>query len=242
MSKTTDLTEYEKAKRRKRRRIFNICLYIAAAVLIIGGAVIVLRDQTTIFNRNSAEAPDVTFPPQAVGTASPDDPVLIGSESPEPTVTPVPTPEPEPSVPVSISFVDYGIDVAVVPVGTDEQGRMIAYPAYDIAGWFDQSSAPNQNGNCIIAGHNRYQGQMGLFSVLHTDLKNGDRITVKMENGNYMFYVVETIISVPYNDVPDYVMGQTDDRRLTLITCMGDYDHNLHMSRTRAIAICKPAG
>ena len=89
MSKTTEITEYEKAKRRRKRRIFNICLYILSAILIIGGAIIILRDQTTIFNRNSAEAPDATFPPQVIDTAAPEDTAVPGqSELPVPTDTP----------------------------------------------------------------------------------------------------------------------------------------------------------
>ena len=234
----------DKAERRRRNRTFNICLYIVAGCLIVLGVFIILRDQTTLFNRNSADPPEVTFPPVALATDTPaptSAPTAAATETePTPSPTPLPTPEPA-SPPVSVSFVDHDIDCAVIPVGINENGEMDTVPRYDVAGWYMYGAAPNEDGNCIIAGHNRYGGQKGLFSILHDGLKVGDRITVKMENGEYVFYVVESIEEYRYDQVPDFVMQQSEDRRLTLITCLGDYSHVLHMSETRVVAICRPA-
>ena len=240
MEKNESKTEYYKKKRRRKNRIFNICLYCVSALLILFGVFIILRDRTNLFVRNTGIEPEATFPPIDFTPAPSVDP------TPEPTgpietVPPTPTPVPvQGSAPVSLSFVDYGINVAIVPVGVNSNGEMATVDSASIAGWYNLSACPNQVGNCIIAGHNRYGGQMGLFSIVHDGLKLGDRITVQMENGEYAFFCVVSIQNYQYDEVPAYVMSQSSDRRLTLITCLGDYDHGLHMSRTRAIAICTP--
>jgi hypothetical protein len=241
------LSDEEKAakeKRRKKNRIFNICLYCVAGALILTGIFIILRDQTTLFTKNTADKPKETFPPVTITdaptpspTADPRTPDPSATPTPEPT--PTPTPEPA-SPPVSVHFVDHDIDVEVIPVGYTADGGMATVPSAVIAGWFEYGAAPNQDGNCIIAGHNRYKGQKGLFSILHDGLAIGDRITVVTEDGRELHYVVETIDNYRYDQFPEDVMAPSSDRRLTLITCLGDYDHDLHMSLTRVVAICRP--
>ena len=277
--------EEAKAKRRKKNRLFNTVLYIVAAVLIISGVIIILRDQTDLFNHNTAEIPDVTRPPDPTSdpwgrvTAPPteiasDAPLPSGSpdetpagspwpggtdvpgmtplpnETPRPNETPGPnaTPTPRPSqgetgdpfAPVSVYFEEHSIAVKVIPVGINSNGEMATVPRHDIAGWYMYGAAPNEQGNCIIAGHNRYHGQKGLFSILHKGLEVGDHVWVTTENGDVYFYRVVSITNYSYDAVPAEVMAQTWDTRLTLITCLGDYDHILHMSRTRVVAVCEP--
>jgi LPXTG-site transpeptidase (sortase) family protein len=266
------LNEEAKKKRRKRNRLFNTVLYIVAAVLIISGVIIILRDQTDIFNHNTAEIPDVTRPPDSTPgpwvTAPP--PTEIASDAPLPSAGPYETPGQtpgqnetpapdhtagpgattapgphnggtgDPSAPVGVYFEEHGISVKVIPVGVNANGEMATVPTHDIAGWYKYGSAPNEPGNCIIAGHNRYHGQKGLFSILHKGLKVGDHVWVTLESGDVVFYTVESITSYKYDAVPTEVMAQTWDTRLTLITCLGDYDHILHMSRTRVVAVCRP--
>ena len=234
-------TEYYRQKRRRKNRIFNICLYSVAAILILTGVFIILRDRTMLFNRNTGVEPEATFPPIEDFTPLPSvDPTAVPTgpiETPAPTPTPVPV---EGSRPISVSFVDHGISVAVEPVGVNENGEMATIESASIAGWYEYGACPNEVGNCIIAGHNRYGGQLGLFSIVHDGLNVGDRITVQMANGEYVFYRVVSIQNYEYDEVPAFVMAQSSDRRLTLITCLGDYDHSLHMSRTRTVAICTP--
>ncbi|MBO6061684.1 MAG: class F sortase, partial [Clostridia bacterium] len=101
-------------------------------------------------------------------------------------------------------------------------------------------TAPNEEGNCIIAGHNRYHGQMGLVSVLHKGLEVGDTVCVTTESGRDIYYTVESIDHYLYDAVPDSVMELGGEMRLTLITCLGDFDYDLRMSKTRVVAVCKP--
>lgn len=146
----------------------------------------------------------------------------------------------DPSQPVSVHFVDKGINVSVYAVGYTASGGMATVGSATKAGWFKYSSFPNQDGNCIIAGHNRYKGQKGLFSVVK-QLQPGDRIIVEMASGEAAFYFVQSVDEYPYQEVPGHVMQLGGERRLTLITCKGDYDSGQHTSRTRVVAICVPA-
>lgn len=282
-------TPEERAKRRRKNRIFNAVLYTISAILILGGVLIILLDQTTIFNVNSAEIPQVTFPP--IPTFPPDgvteEPYTTDPGALEPTPTPTPnppgvtdpppTPTPDPALftpaptntdkpntthkptsthrpvatddpandipnrPVAVYFDGHDISCRVIPVGVDSNGQMASVPRYDVAGWYKFGACPDEEGNCIIAGHNRY-GRKGLFSILHDGLAVGDRIIVTLADGRYMFYVVESLTQYLYNEVPDEVMHTWGEQRLTLITCLGDYSHVLHMSMTRVVAVCRPIG
>lgn len=229
-----------KQERARRNKTFNRVLYAVSACLILFGVFIILRDRTGLFSRNSAAAPNVTFPPDAV----------IETYTPMPTahvtqeiasVAPLPSQNPSvPSAPVSIYFEGHEVSVAVVPVGVNEKGEMDTVPRYDIAGWYEYGAAPNEKGNCIIAGHNRYGGQKGLFSLLHDGLAVGDRVCVTMENGESVFYTVVSIDNYRYDSVPASVMAESAEQKLTLITCLGDYDWDLQMSKTRVVAVCEP--
>lgn len=273
-------TEEEEArvKRRRRNRIVNAVLYLICACLILFGVYLILRDQTSLFLRNTAEIPDVTFPPETIpsrtepaptvppaeivsdaplpsdttqpsASASQDEtpaPSAAATPTPAAVQTPVPTEEPTippdvpANIPVSVYFEGHNVSVKVVPVGVNENGEMESVPKHDVAGWYKYGAAPNQNGNCIIAGHNRWHGRKGLFALLHDGLKVGDPIIVMMEDGSAAFYIVETLERFRYDAVPDRIMDLGGEQRLTLITCLGDYSHILHMSKTRVVAVCKP--
>lgn len=231
-------------KQGRRRRRSNAVRYALGGALILFGTFIILRDRTDIFNKNTADIPEATFPPDLVIETNSPMPTAYFTESiesvaPLPSESPAPTPEPA-SPPVSIYFDGHDISVAVVPVGVNEKGEMDTIPRHDIAGWYELGAAPNQDGNCIIAGHNRYHGQKGLFAILHKGLKVGDRVIVTLENGDNVFYKVVSIDRYQYDEVPDEVMANCEGRRLTLITCLGDFDYDLQMSRTRVVAVCEP--
>ena len=117
---------------------------------------------------------------------------------------------------------------------------METVPSPNIVGWYRGSAAPGQPGNCIIAGHNRYAGQKGSFSVLHDGLSVGDRVGIELADGSYLFYRVIAIDTYGYDSVPDGIMQLEGAERLTLITCLGDFDYDLQMSKSRVVAVCLP--
>ena len=96
---TTEQEERAALKRRRRNRVFNTILYLISASLILFGIFIILRDQTDLFNRSSAEKPNVTFPPaDYAATSTATDAANENTEdtSEQPTKPPPEaTPEPE---------------------------------------------------------------------------------------------------------------------------------------------------
>ena len=241
-----EMTEAERQERRRRNRRFNAVLYAVSACLILAGAFIILRDQTDLFNRNTGVVPEATFPPDlTVESPAPEQTAWNGAVEPtkpppQESDSPAPTGQAEASDPVSVYFEGHDISVAVIPVGVNENGEMDTIPRHDIAGWYMYGPAPGEGGNCIIAGHNRYHGQKGLFAVLHKGLKVGDKICVTTENGGNYFYSVDSIDYYRYDEVPESVMAAGGETRLTLITCKGDFDYDAQMSLTRVVAVCRP--
>lgn len=249
MEKNVQLTEQEELARQERRRKnrrFNAVLYAVSACLILFGVFIILRDQTDIFNKNTGVVPTATFPPDiTIDTAAPA--ATAVNEAAEPTKPPpsgseqpAPTQHAGTSVPVSVYFEGHDISVAVIPVGVNDKGEMDTIPRHDIAGWYMYGPSAGEQGNCIIAGHNRYHGQKGLFAILHKGLELGDRVCVTTDDGSSYFYSIESIDYYRYDEVPESVMSPGGETRLTLITCKGDFDYDRQMSLTRVVAVCKP--
>lgn len=229
---------YSAEERRRKNRRFNTVLYIISAVLILGGIAIIISDTTYLFDkifRPGKFVVEVTVPP---GT-----PVLITpSPSPLPgeSVEPVVTAEPVASRPVKVVFPQYSIVCPVDPVGFNWKGQMATVRAHDRAGWLETSGTPATGGNILIAGHNKYSGKLGYFDVVKSKLQVGDIVYLELENGEIAYYVVESVNKWRYDEVPNEVMQIWGEPRLTLITCYGDFSHEIGSSIHRVIAICKP--
>ena len=291
---------YSPAEKRRRNRRFNTILYIAAALLMISGILLIVSDQTLLFptiineveNRvqeiSSGEKtvfptvpplqmftfdPNTTFPPRDYVEENPflnrphretPEPTLAPGVTPDPNATPRPTRDPnaptqDPNyprptnqpvyayAPKNVYFLDdyiqnsiSNIICPVDPVGYNANGQMDTVRSAFRAGWFMYGGDPVRGGNTLIAGHNRYSGRLGYFSVIKDKMLPGDIVIVEMQNGEYAYYAVDTITEYPYDAVPDSVMNIYGRPRLTLITCLGDYSSVIHTSRHRVIAVCYP--
>ena len=170
------------------------------------------------------------------------------------------THDPQPDDPTAVIFPQYAIEggrikyypegapegecivCPVETVGLNWKGQMATVHSALKAGWFYESGTPVKGGNTIIAGHNKYSGKLGYFSVIKDKMQPGDQVIIQMRSGGFAFYLVESVEVWPYDEVPDYVMQTQGEARLTLITCKGDYSGNLGTSRHRVVAICKPVG
>lgn len=196
-----------------------------------------------------------TLPPYDSQTPAPTNP-SGGEWHPNPGFTH----EPQPDDPVAVIFPQYAISggrikyypegapegeciiCPVEPVGLNWKGQMATVHSALKAGWFYESGTPVKGGNTIIAGHNKYSGKLGYFSVIKDKMQPGDQVIIQMRSGGFAFYLVESVETWPHDEVPDYVMQTQGEDRLTLITCKGDYSGSLGTSRHRVIAICKPVG
>lgn len=231
-------------ERRRKNRIHNAVLYTVGGLLVLVGIIIIINDQTYLFDKlgkwlrgEKEEMP--TFPPYVMETELPED------ETPAPgvpTEVPVVTEVPDPAqgAPVCVYFPQYDIICPVDPVGYNWKGQMDTVRAYDRAGWLQTSGTPITGGNILIAGHNRYSGKLGYFSVIKDELQVGDQVIIEMANGNLAYYIVESIDRWKYDELPDNIMRLDEVPRLTLITCYGDYSAEIGSSIHRVIAVCKP--
>jgi LPXTG-site transpeptidase (sortase) family protein len=107
------------------------------------------------------------------------------------------------------------------------------------AGWNPASSAPGRPGNVVLFGHHNVNG--AVFANLY-QLEADDQISVFADGLEYR-YQVDQVLKVKEKDVSFAQMvengqyiSQTEDDRLTLVTCWPPY-----ASTYRLIVIAKPA-
>lgn len=162
--------------------------------------------------------------------------------APLPPATPVPGSEP----PARVLIPSIGVDSQVVQVGLniiDHNGVLSREweTADYAAGHHDGSANPGQLGNVVISGHNNIQGR--VFRLLER-IKPDAEVILETATGRRYRYIVREQVIVPETGVSEArrrenaeYMAQTDDARLTLITCW-PYWTNTH----RVIVVAEYAG
>lgn len=220
-------------------------LIILSALLFIAGIVLVVREYVLI--PGEYVEPELTFTPK---------PTL------EPTITPTqsqalatlpPTaqqtftfrtrePEKTYAVPTRIYFPDRKIMMEVEPVGIVEEGKkkgqMATIDSATVAAWFEPGPKPGERGNAIINGHVRFGGVKGYFSIL-PELELRERVIIQHEDGTFTVFRVRSIDFYQYDAVPQSVMElESDSPMLTLITCHGEFQHDVGTSEERCVVIC----
>ncbi|MFH9005524.1 class F sortase [Streptomyces afghaniensis] len=158
------------------------------------------------------------------GTAPDSGTTAPQSRSPHPTV---PAEQARPlarSVPARLLVPAIGVDTPVISLGLAPDGTVQVPPvtADDRAGWYRHSPTPGRTGPSVILGHvtvGRYGD--GVFHRL-TELRRGDRIVARLENGTAAEFAVTAVRTVPRTRFPvDDVYGNVDRPELRLITCGG---------------------
>jgi sortase A len=141
-------------------------------------------------------------------------------------------PEPWPYKPASgspdrIRAPRVGIDASVIPVGSylkEVNGKTIRF--YNVAeyaaGWHDNSSLPGFRGNVVLAGHHNQAGKVFQNAL---DLELGDIMFLDINDDTYSYIVArkdifpETTVSDALRNENGRWIAQTEDERLTLVTC-----------------------
>ena len=142
--------------------------------------------------------------------------------------------------PVKLYFINQKISCEIMPVGLTGKNKMDTIRSAHKAGWLcvEPYVLPGDTGKAIIAGHNRWGGKNGTFSVLKK-LKVGEQVAVEMSDGYARYFRVDEVSECAYND--NSVMEPVYDRAvLILITCKGDWSNALHTSKTRVLVTCSP--
>ncbi|MCW5882018.1 MAG: sortase, partial [Anaerolineae bacterium] len=164
--------------------------------------------------------------PEATLDLPPGAPTLAAPIPRAPLPTPTPAPGSEP--PVRVLIPSIGVDSQVVQVGlniVDHNGVLSREweTADYAAGHHDGSVNPGQLGNVVISGHNNVQGR--VFRLLER-IKPDDQVILETATGQRYRYIVREQVIVPETGVNEArrrenaeYMAQTDDARLTLITC-----------------------
>jgi LPXTG-site transpeptidase (sortase) family protein len=180
----------------------------------------------------AAAAPTPTPSVQAqrtatVKTAAP----IVHQTAPAQTVsTPV-----APGVPTSIVIPKISLNATVIPVGLTPDNAVDVPNTLKLSGWYTKSPIPGNKGSALIDGHvGNSIGFPGVFANLHK-LAIGDSIYVKGKNGSTEHFIVRDMKVYALADVPmAYILENTNERRLNIITCSGawvpsasTFDHRL---------------
>lgn len=138
-------------------------------------------------------------------------------------------------VPAEIKIDAIQLDTAVDEMGYTESGGMEVPDNGEETGWFSPGFKPGQQGNAVIAGHVNDRSGPAIF--YHLDkLKPGDLIEVTGEDGEAITFEMESSASYPYDDAPiQQIFGASNDRKLQLITCTGEFDNDAGTHRERLV-------
>ncbi len=109
------------------------------------------------------------------------------------------------------------------------------------AAWYKYSQVPGDAGPAILLGHVDGNKKPGIFYKLH-ELKTGDEIFVKREDGKELRFVTTRTEQVPKEKLPeDAIYGTTQESELRLITCGGVFDKAAHSYKDNVIVYAKLA-
>jgi LPXTG-site transpeptidase (sortase) family protein len=128
------------------------------------------------------------------------------------------------SAPVRLRIPEIGVDTPVMRLGLAPDGTVQVPPvtAHDQAGWYEHSPTPGQTGPSVLLGHVTVGSYgPGVFRRLG-ELRRGDRVEARLENGGTAAFAVTEVRTVDKADFPaGAVYGNVDRPELRLITCGG---------------------
>lgn len=147
-----------------------------------------------------------------------------GGASSTPSPVKSATPQGGSSVPVRLRIPEIGVDTPVMRLGLAPDGTVQVPPvtAHDQAGWYEHSPTPGQTGPSVLLGHVTVGSYGdGVFRRLG-ELRRGDRVEARLENGGTAAFAVTEVRTVDKADFPaGAVYGNVDRPELRLITCGG---------------------
>lgn len=133
------------------------------------------------------------------------------------------------SAPISIAIPDATVD-AEVERSQIVDGVMLDPSGPWVVSWYQETSELGEAGNTVMSGHVDYWdvGPAVFYTV--AQLPEGAQISVTGENGSVYTYAVEWIkdyeVAALTPEEINEIVGTTEDRVLTLITCGGEFDYD----------------
>ncbi|HEX6526450.1 MAG TPA: class F sortase [Streptosporangiaceae bacterium] len=180
-------------------------------VLIAGGALAFVRAEAGSASRNLSGGG--TAIPSTVGTKAPAVPIETAAAL-------------KPSVPVRIVIPSLYVDAPITLLGRSADGEVQVPPLanHNLAGWYDRSVMPGQDGTSIILGHvDSYTGTSVFFNIRY--LVPGQLVKVVRANGSVATFAVDGVREVAKATFPSReIYGNTRYPGLRLITCGGPFN------------------
>ncbi|MEU2420928.1 class F sortase [Streptomyces sp. NPDC007851] len=133
------------------------------------------------------------------------------------------------SVPIRLLIPKIAVDAPFTALTISPSGQLEPPPAdnTNLVGWYSKGAAPGETGTSIIAGHVDTKVSAAVFARLD-ELERGDRFSVDRADGSSADFVVDDAETFPKDDFPsDRVYADTRRPEVRLITCAGDYDHDV---------------
>ena len=146
----------ESRKKKKKVNTFNIVLYCISAILILTG-LIMLFNEFVLITKNETEG--------LAGASDMEYDIYAESTPYQPLATPI---DDYDMIPVKFHFIDREVSCDIIPTGIGADGTMGTVDKAEDATWLSVHPyvIPGDTGNAVIAGHNRWHGKAGTFSLL----------------------------------------------------------------------------
>lgn len=128
-----------------------------------------------------------------------------------------------PEYPAYLSIPKLEIDTKVQLVGISRKGNMAAPNNFTDVGWYKYGVIPGNSGSAIIAGHvNNGIALPAIFSRLE-ELKEGDDIFIKKEDGKLLHFSVIKSDIYDFNSRLSEIFTSDNQKLIKLITCTGTW-------------------
>ncbi|WP_315097055.1 class F sortase [uncultured Cellulomonas sp.] len=184
----------------------------------------------------ASPSPTTTPRPTPTAPAGPQVPVVDAALGAAPVVATPP--------PVRLAVPDVGIDMAVDPVGVQDDGAMEIPQDADRAGWYRFGPAPaDPAGATVVAAHvDSVQTGIGQFAKL-LEVAVGAGVTVTTADGVVREYRVVSVEKVPKDGAPvDQWFDRSGAPRLVLVTCGGTFRRDIGHYTDNVVVTAEPIG
>jgi sortase A len=117
-----------------------------------------------------------------------------------------------------------GVDAPVTVRGVDSSGLMENPSGPEDVAWYDFTARPGQGGNAVFSGHLDYHDYGPAVFAHLGEVRAGDVVEVRLEDGTLRRYAVIASVLYPANSAPSReIVGPTGRDMVTLITCGGTW-------------------
>jgi hypothetical protein len=143
------------------------------------------------------------------------------------------------TMPVWMRIPTLSVDAEIQATDPNFDYTMEIVPSASILSWLRTSPIPGNDGNALIAGHNKWGGKRGQLIDLDT-LSIGDEMEVEYEDGTCLKFMLESVFVYALATGPaDLILDMEGDARVTLITCKEPFNPQTGTSDNRIVAIFK---